>query len=206
VTLDSQHTAGIRPGTWAEVAAKVYDALQTEAAVVITVVLGQRDMLQIDIARYSFEWSTPLDQFPREASGFTVATNPAADFSATPKNLDGLLWTLGNNAFGGTPAPWLADGNRVRLSRWPNMPRHMHTMQQMYMIAALGNSYFTAGELAAAAKAPEPSAQDLVNALSLMQLLKFSAEAPAIVIAPSGPQHRQPTQSLFARLRARLGR
>lgn len=206
MTLDSHHTAGNGPGTWAEVATTVYDALQRNSADVITVVVGSRDMLQIDIARYSFEWSTPLAEFPTGASGLRIAVNPAADFSATPKNLDSLLWTLGNNAFGGAAAPWLQAGQRVRLSRWPNMPRHLHGMQQMYMLAALGNAYFSAGELAAASKAPEATAQDLINALSLMQLLKYSAEAPPVVIAPSGPQHRQQPQSLFARLRARLGR
>jgi len=205
VTIDS-HTAGNGPGTWAEVATTLHDALETRSPVVITVVVGPRDMLQIDIARNSFEWETPLAQFPTGATGLAIAVNPAADFSATPQNLDGLLWSLGNNAFGGAPAPWLETGKRVRLSRWPNMPRHMHSMQQMYMLAALGNAYFSASELALASKVPEPMAQDLVNALSLMQLLKYSSEAPPVVIAPAGPQHRQPQQSLFARLRARLGR
>ena len=77
-------------------------------------------------------------------------------------------------------------------------------MQQMYMLAALGNAYFTAAELAAAAKTSVAVAQDLINALSLMQLLKYSSEVAAPVIVEA-PQQEQ-SKSLFARLRARLGR
>ena len=204
MTLDVNSPTATAAGTWGEVATTVHAALQQSAAVVVTVVLGSREMLQIDIPRYSFEWPRPLEDFPVGATGLGVASHPAADFSATPKNLDGLLWSLGNNAFQGEPASWLDPAQRVRLSRWPNMPRHMHSMQQMYMLAALGNAYFTASELAAAAKVSEPVAQDLINALSLMQLLKYSSEVAAPVIAVAPPQEQ--SKSLFARLRARLGR
>lgn len=204
MTFDTHNPSAGGGGTWGEVARTVQDALQRSAAVVITVVIGSREMLQIDIPRYNFEWLRPLNDFPVGATGLGIASHPAADFSATPKNLDSLLWVLGNNAFGGTPASWLDPAQRVRLSRWPNMPRHMHSMQQMYMLAALGNAYFTASELAAAAKVSEPVAQDLINALSLMQLLKYSSEVAAPVIAVAPPQEQ--SKSLFARLRARLGR
>jgi hypothetical protein len=194
-------------GTWAEVAGVVNDALLQSAPVVITVAVGPRDVLQIDVPRHSFEWPTPLADFPKDATGLYIASQPAADPSASPSNLDGLLWTLGNNAFAGRPASWLAEGKRVRLGRWPNMPRHMHTMHQMYMLAVLGNAYFTAAELATAAKATEAEAQDLINALSLMQLLKYSAEAPAPILpTPEPAAESKPSLGLFARLRARLGR
>lgn len=205
MTLDSNRPPATGAGTWGEVAAAVHAALQQSAAVVLTVVLGSREMLQIDIPRYNFEWPRPLEEFPVGMTGLGIASHPAADFSATPKNLDGLLWVLGNNAFEGAPASWLDQSQRVRLSRWPNMPRHMHSMQQMYMLAALGNAYFTAAELAAAAKTTVAVAQDLINALSLMQLLKYSSEVAAPVIVEAAPQQEQ-SKSLFARLRARLGR
>ena len=191
-------------GTWAEVASTVNNALMQAAPVVITVTVGPREMLQIDIPRYTFEWPRPLDEFPGDASGLSIWTQAAADPSPRANNLEGLLWTLGNNAFQGRPASWLAEGKRVRLARWPNMPRHMHTMHQMYMLAVLGNAYFTAAELAAAAKSTETEAQDLINALSLMQLLKYSSEAPPVVIPVA--EEPKPNQGLFARLRARLGR
>lgn len=195
---------GVAPGTWAEVAVAVNDAIQESAPIVLTVAVGPRDVLQIDFPRHSFEWSTPLNQFPVDATGLAISRQPAADPTPGASNLDGLLWTLGTNAFAGSPAPWLADGNRVRLSRWPNMPRHMHTMQQMFMLAVLGNAYFTAEELATAAKSTEAEAQDLINVLSLMRLLKYSSEMPAPVIAVASPT--KPSGNLFARLRARLGR
>lgn len=194
-------------GTWAEVASAVRAALVQNAPVVLTVPVGPRDMLQIDVPRQSYEWATPLDQFPVGATGLTVASHPAADPSPGLGNLEGLLWTLGNNAFHGTRASWLDEAHRVRLARWPNLPKHMHSMKQMYMLAVLGNAYFTAAELAAAAKATEAEAHDLINALSLMRLLKYSTEAPAFIVpAPVADAAPQPSQGLFARLLARLGR
>lgn len=192
-------------GTWADVAVAVWEALQQSSPIVLTVAVGPRDILQIDIPRRSYEWATPLDEFPRDATGLTIVSNPAADPSPSPYNLDGLLWALGNNAFKGAPASWLPEGNRVRLSRWPNMPRHLHTMQQMYMLAALGNAHFSAAELAMAAKSSEAVAQDLINALSLMQLLRYSSTVPPVVFAEAAPKKSE-NLSLFARLRARLGR
>jgi hypothetical protein len=194
-------------GTWAEVATAVRTALVQNAPVVLTVPVGPRDLLQIDIPRQSFEWATPLDQFPAGATGLTVASHPAADPSPSLGNLDGLLWALGNNAFNGTRATWLDEAQRVRLARWPNLPKHMHSMKQMYMLAVLGNAYFTAAELAAAVKGTEAEAHNLINALSLMRLLKYSSEAPAFIIpAPVAEAAPQPSQGLFARLLARLGR
>jgi hypothetical protein len=125
-------------------------------------------------------------------------------FELPGQDLDGLLWQIGLNSFDGAPAFWLAPGERYRLTRWPNLTQHSHNMSQVKMIAVLGNAYVSTAELAAYTGVDLGDAQRLVNALSLMRILSRSAEAPAVVVAPQTAAVKR--QSLFGRLRKRLGR
>jgi hypothetical protein len=165
--------------------------------------------LMIDFSHHAFSWSTPLDIFPVDAVHTGIETTPAGPdappfFELPGQDLDGLLWEMGINSFGGAPAYWLPKGDRFRLTRWPNLTQHRHSMQQMQMMAVLGNTFVTAGELATLAGVEQSEAQRLINALSLMGILtRTSAEPEIQVAAPTAASKRQ---SLFGRLRKRLGR
>jgi hypothetical protein len=111
---------------------------------------------------------------------------------------------MGINSFGGGAAFWLAPGERYRLTRWPNLTRHSHNMSHVKMIAVLGNANASTAELAAFAGVEESEAQRLINALSLMGIVSRSSEAPAATMAPQTAAVKR--QSLFGRLRKRLGR
>lgn len=165
--------------------------------------------LLIDFGRHAFSWSTPLENFPLDAVHTGLETIPGgADappmFELPGKDLDGLLWHMGINSFDGAPAFWLSPGERYRLTRWPNLTQHSHNMSQVRMIAVLGNAYVSTAELAKYSGVDEAEAQKLVNALSLMRILSRSADAPAAPMVVETAAAKR--QSLFGRLRKRLGR
>jgi hypothetical protein len=76
----------------------------------------------------------------------------------------------------------------------------------MQMMAVLGNTWVNTAELAAVAGVEESDARSLINALSLMRILARSAAAtePAPQASPQTAAAKR--QTLFARLRKRLGR
>jgi hypothetical protein len=165
--------------------------------------------LLIDFRHHAFSWPTPLEMFPVDAIHTGLETIPtSADappiFELPGQNLDGLLWEMGMNSFGGAPAFWLEKGDRYHLTRWPNLTHHKHDLNQVRMIAALGNAYATPEELAAFAGVPVAEAQRLINALSLMRILSRSAAEPAVEMVPQTATAKR--SSLFTRLRKRLGR
>jgi len=165
--------------------------------------------LLIDFGRHAFSWSTPLENFPLDAVHTGLETIPGgADappmFELPGKDLDGLLWQMGINSFDGAPAFWLSPGERYRLTRWPNLTQHSHNMSQVRMIAVLGNAYVSTAELAKYSGVEAAEAQKLVNALSLMRILSRSADAPAAPMVVETAAAKR--QSLFGRLRKRLGR
>jgi hypothetical protein len=194
---------------WTQAAIAVSSVLSLNTPVHLKMNIEMHGSLLIDFRHHAFSWSTPLEQFPVDAvhTGLeTVPTTPDAPpyFELPGQDLDGLLWEMGINSFGGGAAFWLTPGERYRLTRWPNLTRHSHSMSQVQMIAVLGNAYVSTAELAAFANVPEAEAQRLINALSLMRILSRSAAAPAAEVAP--PTAASKRQSLFGRLRKRLGR
>ena len=70
---------------------------------------------------------------------------------------------IGYTAFGDEPAPWLREGDRYRLRRWPALAELNITLDQVRMTAMLGNAFATADELAAAAHTPPTDARRLVS-------------------------------------------
>lgn len=119
-----------------------------------------------------------------------------------PDDLSTLLWHIGINAFPHSPAWWLAEGQRYQLSRWPDFTSFAHDPEQVRMTALLGTGPFTAPELAAAAGVDPIDTQRLINALSLMGLLR---ETP-IELGEAPPAPVQRPRGLFSRLRSRWGR
>jgi hypothetical protein len=194
---------------WTHAAIAVYSALRLDTPVNLKMNIEMHGPLLIDLRHHAFSWSTPLDIFPVDAVHTGLETEPtsadAPPFFELPGNdLDGLLWEMGINSFGGARAYWLPPDERYKLTRWPNLTQHSHTMRQTQMIAVLGNTYASTSELAALAGVEESEAQRLINALSLMRILARSAAAPAAPVVTQTAAAKR--QSLFGRLRKRLGR
>ena len=203
-TEDSPVTVG-----WTQAAIAISSVLSLNTPMNLRMDIEMHGPLLIDFPHHAFAWSTPLDYFPVDAVHTRLGTVPAgADappfFPLPGQDLDGLLWEIGLNSFDGGRAFWLAADERYRLTRWPNLTRHSHNMSQVRMIAALGNSYVSTGELAAFAGVDESDAQRLINALSLMQILARSSSAPAPTVVPQTAAAKK--RNLFDRLRNRLGR
>ena len=194
---------------WTEVAMAVHSVQSLGTPVHLRMEIEMHGPLLIDFRHHAFSWSTPLQIFPVDAVHTrlqTVPTTPEAPplFELPGQELDELLWEIGINSFGGAPAYWLPPDERYRLTRWPNLTQHTHSLSQVRMIAVLGNGYASVAELAAFAGVELSEAQRLINALSLMRILSRSAAAPAPAVVP--PTAAASRQSLFARLRKRLGR
>jgi hypothetical protein len=218
MTIDIGHVAGkptaapmAYPVTigWTEAATAVSSVMSLNTPMAVRMSIELHGPLLIDFRHHAFSWSTPLEIFPVDAVHTGLETVPiSADapafFELPGQDLDGLLWEMGINSFDGERAFWLSADERYRLTRWPNLTRHSHTIQQVRMIAALGNAYVTPAELAAFAGVELSEAQRLINALSLMRILARSSAAPAPEAAPPTPAAKR--KSLFARLSKRLGR
>lgn len=219
MTIDGNHVAGEpppqQPGSfpvtvgWTQAAIAVSSVMVLNTPMNLKMHIEMHGPLLIDFGRHAFSWSTPLTNFPVDAvhTGLeTIAGGPDAPplFELPGQDLDGLLWEIGMNSFDGAAAFWLSPNERYRLTRWPNLTQHSHNMRQVKMIAVLGNAYVSTSELATYAGVELVEAQRLVNALSLMRILSRSAEAPAAVVVPEAAAATR--QSLFGRLRTRLGR
>jgi hypothetical protein len=200
---------------WTHAAIAVNSSLRLSTQVNLKMHIEMHGPLLIDFRHHAFSWSTPLEIFPVDAVHTGLETEPTSPdappyFELPGQDLDGLLWEMGINSFGGARAYWLPPGERYRLTRWPNLTRHKHTMHQMQMMAVLANTYVSVSELATLAGAEESEAQRLINALSLMRILTRTSAAPAAEVVAAAkvvpPTAAATRQSLFSRLRKRLGR
>jgi hypothetical protein len=194
---------------WTHAAMAVYSVLRLNTPVYLKMLIEMHGPLLIDFRHHAFSWSTPLELFPVDAVHTGLETEPTSDdapplFELPGEDLDGLLWEMGINSFGGAAAYWLPPGERYKLTRWPNLTQHSHNLRQMKMMAVLGNTYASASELAKLAGVEESEAQRLINALSLMRILSRSTAAPATTVVTETAAARR--KSLFGRLLKRLGR
>jgi hypothetical protein len=194
---------------WTHAAMAIYSVLRLKTPVNLKMIIEMHGPLLIDFRYHAFSWSTPLEHFPVDVVHTGLETEPtsadAAPYFELPgQNLDGLLWEVGINSFGEAAAYWLPRGDRYRLTRWPNLTRHSHSLGQMRMMAVLGNTYASTSELAELAEVEESEAQRLINTLSLMRILSRSSAAPAVAVAAESASGKR--QSLFGRLLKRLGR
>jgi hypothetical protein len=194
---------------WRQVALAINSVRTGSAPMFLKVLADSHDPLYIDLLHGAYSWSVPLNEFPEDAAHIWLETEPATEDATPPfelpgQSLDSLLWVLGSSAFGADRASWLPEGERYRLTQWPNLSRHFHNMHQMHMLAILGNAFFAPAELAKVSGVPVREAQRLINALSLMGLLRNSAEVEAVAV--SAPTKAKKNASLFSRLLNRLGR
>ncbi len=221
MVLDSGLAVGTRPTVeappelagWAGAATAVHALQQMPMPMTLRLHVEGHGVIAIDFAYNAFEWSGDLTDFPRTPPTVLVETRPGLlDVSTVElpgRPLDPLLWSIGLHAFGGEPAPWLVPGHRYRLRRWPSLTGLTIDLDQVRMIAMLGNAFATADELAAAANTSPDDARSLINALAVAGILRRSAGAPALQPAPSHDSATTSAHSstgLFARLRERWGR
>jgi len=216
---DSGLAVGTRPAVdappeiagWAGAASAVHACQQMTMPMTLRLDVEGHDVIAIDFAYDAFEWSGSLETFPENPASVIVETRPGLPDAPTLElpglPLDPLLWSIGFHAFGGEPAPWLVPGNRYRLRRWPALSGIAVDLDQVRMIAMLGNAFATADELAAAANTRTDDAHRLINALSVAGILRRTAGAPAL---EPPVQSEAPTASsttgLFTRLREKWGR
>jgi hypothetical protein len=193
---------------WAPLAVRLHHAFRWDEDVIVTASADGIPALQVDTTDRAFWWDRNLSDFPTEVGELSLTTevrNVSAHSTEIGKHLEPLLWLLGRRAFSGEPAPWLAPG-RFRLRRWPNLTSLEHDSDELQMTSVLGHAALTAKELAGIAEVTLAKAQDFINALSLMDLLRYlpeEVETPTIqpVAAPVDDAPR----GLFGRLRQRLG-
>lgn len=198
-----------QPVGWTSAAIAVHSILQIAQPMFLRLEPAGCGPITIDFRHHAFEWGTSLDDFPDEPATVLVETEPTtADepplFALPGADLDTLLWTMGLHSFQDERAFWLRPGDHYRLTRWPDLRSIDHSMDQMRMIAMLGNISLSVEQLAAAADVEVAHAQRLLNALSLMGVLESAVEARAaasVPVAPVASTHR----SLFSRLREKLG-
>ncbi len=171
------------------------------SAMIVTLQPDGLDPMLIDMRGYVYQWPVPLDQFPAEPSTVAIGTRviesaaPAfagADYSYSRpafagQPLDALLWLIGINAFDGGRASWLRSGDRYRLYRWPELEKMPMTPEHVHIIKTSARGFMTVDKLAAKAATDLESVQRVVNALSLMALLRRHPAANAAPDAPPAP-------------------
>jgi hypothetical protein len=215
---ESGVVAGARPTVqappelagWAGAATAVHAIQQMAMPMTLQLHVADHGVIAIDFAYNAFAWPVSLDAFPESPSSVIVETRaglPDGPSLELPgRTLDPLLWSIGYHAFADEPAPWLNPGHRYRLRRWPSLSELSIGLDQVRMIAMLGNAFATADELAAAAHTSPSDARRLVNALSVAGILRRSSGAPALDAAPTPPETPTASTGLFARLREKWGR
>ncbi len=194
---------------WTRAAIAVHSILQLSSPMFVRLTADRTPPLLIDFRHHAYAWQLRLDEFPTDPIAVDVETEPTtaeapALFALPGRSLDGLLWVMGINSFAGMEASWMRPGDRYKLTRWPNLIEHAHTLTQMRMTAMLGNVFLNAQELATAAGTEISEAQRLINAFSLMGILQRSGEISAPAVVPASPETTE-ARGLFGRLRDRLG-
>ena len=175
----------------------------TDAVVLIDFADGE--LVVVDWGRKDYWWVGHTGSFPSDPTVTRVrlfrGDGARLPFlKERPADLSSLLWAVGRYAFPTSTAWWLRDDARYRLVRWPDLASVDHEPEHVSMTAKLSAGAFNAGELAAATGSDVLAAQQLLNALGLMNLLREDTTPPVHLAA-------QPARAagLFARLRARLG-
>ena len=198
-------SGGIPATGWARLAMALHPLHGTSDAIVL-VDLADGSTIVIDWGRRDYWWHggsvVPIEPTITNVRLFRGAGARLPYMVEQPDDLQTLLWHVGVHAFPNAIAWWFADAARYQLSGWPDFTSVQHTPDQVRMTALLGTAPFTAGELAAAAGVDLVDAQRLLNALSLMALVR---EIP-IEVGDEPTTVAERPRGLFARLRARLGR
>ena len=200
---------GIPATGWARVAMALL-GLRGESEALLLIDLADDALIVVDWGRKDYWWQGGTGVFPEQPtiSKVRVYRGDGARLPfmlEQPSELPALLWLVGIHAFPTSPAWWLGESMAYRLTRWPDFAALAVDPDDVSMTALLSKSALTSHELAAAAGVDLNKAQRLINALSLMRLVRETPpvvhQAPVAVAAPVVESKR----GLFSRLRARLG-
>ncbi len=189
------------PAGWTGAAMALHAIRRMPTAMILSLRPDAHEPLLVDMRGYVYQWSVPLDEFPEEPVSVVIGTRaidsaePAfvgADFSYSRpafagQPLDPLLWLIGTKAFDGGRASWLRAGDRYRLYRWPEFEKLPITDDQVRIVKTSARGFMTAEKLAAKSGAELEAVQRVVNALSLMALLRRHPSANAAPDAPPPP-------------------
>lgn len=189
---------------WAQVAEAIKMAASSPQPTVIAITSPSFPMLVIDVSERAYWWKAELADFPMFPADISIRTHVREEVimpTGAGFDLNPLLWMIGTTGYAHAAAPWLTDGARYRLRRWPNMTSLPHDADQLRMTSILSHAPLSAKELSAIAETEHVAANSLLAALSLMNILRVlpgatsdEMGAPAPAPAPRG---------FFARLRGR---
>ena len=189
---------------WAQVAEAIKVAASSAQPTVLAITSPSFPMLVIDVSERAYWWKAELADFPMFPTDISIRTHVREEVimpTGAGFDLNPLLWMIGTTGYAHSAAPWLADGARYRLRRWPNMTSLPHDADQLRMTSILSHAPLSAKELSAIAETELSAAKSLLAALSLMNILRVlpgatsdEMGAPAPAPAPRG---------FFARLRGR---
>ena len=145
----------------------------------------------LDLTRHEFVWAHPLAAFPVDPGSVLVATQQITPDRPSPirgsgDDLDALLWLIGLHAFPASRAPWLGADEKFRLRRWPYFEALVHSDDQARVVKALARGFMTVDKAASSAKVDPATAQQVINALSLMTALRRTGHEPSGPTAPAG--------------------
>lgn len=189
------------PPGWTGAAMAIHAVRRMPTPMIVSLQPEGFEPLQIDMRGYVYQWSTPLEQFPDDPTTVAIGTRairdaePAFagdDFVDHPPafagaSLEPVLWLIGTRAFGGQRASWLRSGDRYRLYRWPDFGLLPMTDEQQRIVKASAAGFADVEKIAQRAKVDVEAAQRVINALSLMGLLRRHAAANAAPDAPPPP-------------------
>lgn|GEM_PF-5494277 len=195
---------GVPVTGWARVAMAV-QSLADQSEALMLVDLADGALIIIDWGRKDYWWLGGSGTFPQHPTVNKVRVFRGAGarlpfMQEQPSDLASLLWNIGLHAFPSGPAWWLDADAHYRLDRWPDFNSLEYRPEHVRMTALLGTGIYSAASLALSSGATRDSAQNMLNALGLMGLLR--AEQPS---EPEGGSAHAPAPGLFARLRARWG-
>jgi len=184
---------------WSGAATAINALRQIPRPILLSLLPSAHSPIIIDLRDLTFDWGTPLEQFPTQPDAVSVATYALKDdprsLARTAVGIDPLMWLIGLNSFDGTSASWLRPGDKFRLKRWPDFELLLHTPEQASIIKTLAKSLMTVEKLAKLSGCDPRECQRVVNALSLMSAMhRIEARNAAPTQPPRTAQFDTPTR------------
>ena len=189
--LQRVSTAPPAPAGWSGAAMAVHSVRQIARPVLVGLRVPDHSPIWIDLRSNIYVWDTALDLLPLDPEAVQVRTRAIEeadpDLEGRTQSLDQLLWLIGLNAFPGR-ATWLRAGDRYRLKVRPDFDMLPIGEDELKLVKGLARGLTTVEKLAARCKLPEAEAQRVINALSLMDVLRRVETADAAPMLPPMPQ------------------
>jgi hypothetical protein len=205
---------------WASAASAVIALRSMQIPIVMRITALGHPPIMVDPRHNAYHCADAgsLPERPRLVLVETQAVGPETGpaFELPGSDLDALMWQIGLLAFPDRSAPWLREGQPLRLRRWPNLTALDCGFEQVSMVSLLANAAFTPAELADASGQSLGDARSVINALSLMGVLAAVESAgdsvtqatadvsPAASVRPA-LERRGIGQTLLSRLRLKFG-